>query len=506
LRAVEERFRTLLDNTQGIIFMIDRDGVFVLSEGKGLATLGLEPGQVVGMSALEMYKDFPPILRGIEAALSGETVNSIVDLNGPVFESFYSPYRDANGEIAGMIGMATDITARERAMQEQLRVAEEAQKAQKLESLGLLAGGIAHDFNNLLVSVLGSADLMQRELAPSSSLHRSSERIVDAARQAAALCEQLLAYAGKGRFEIQAVDVSIAVREMIPLLELAVSKKVSTTWDLADDVPQIDADETQLRQIAMNLISNASEAIGTDVGTIRVRTGAREYSAEELQAYVLSDDRSPGRYVYLEVADSGCGMDGETRAKMFDPFFTTKFTGRGLGMATVLGIVQRHRGAIRIDSAPGRGCTVTVLFPARATEAALPEPPTPIPPEMATGTVLLVDDEETVRVTVSMMLEESGFDVITACDGVDALEKAARHGSSLRCVLLDMTMPRMSGAECLRALRQIAPTLPVVLSSGYSEAEISSEIGTDGNTSFIHKPYRFDELTATLAAALRATP
>ncbi|MBS3821711.1 MAG: response regulator, partial [Phycisphaerae bacterium] len=373
------------------------------------------------------------------------------------------------------------------------------QHAQKLESLGVLAGGIAHDFNNLLVGILGNADLALTELSPVSPARESVQQIEISARRAADLCRQMLAYSGKGRFVIEPIDLSEVVEEMGHMLTVAISKNVVLKYNLPDDLPAVMADATQIRQVVMNLITNASEAIGDRSGVISVSTNAMECTQECLDEAYAAEDLSPGMYVALEVSDTGCGMDAETLAKLFDPFYTTKFTGRGLGLAAVLGIIRGHGGAIKVDGEPGRGSTFTVLLPASA-ESAVCRPAQNDADDawQGKGTILLADDEETIRAVGKRMLEHLGFDVLTATDGRQALDILDEHRRRITAVILDLTMPRLSGEEAFRELRQRKIDVPAIMSSGYNEQEVAERFLGKGMAGFIHKPYQIHQLQAVL--------
>jgi len=377
--------------------------------------------------------------------------------------------------------------------------------SRKLESLGILAGGIAHDFNNLLVGILGNAGLALLELPAGSPARPLVEQVEKAALCAAELTNQMLAYAGKGRFVVASVDLSHLVEEMAHLHSAAISKKAILTCDLGEALPAVEGDATQLRQVVMNLLTNASDAVGDESGAITVRTGVVDADRRCLEEAYLSEDLPEGAYVYVEVADTGSGMDAETKARIFDPFFTTKFTGRGLGLAGTLGIVRAHRGAICVESEPGSGTTFRVLLPAAGHAAASPEPGPPAAgPPVVTGTVLVVDDEEAVRTVARSALERAGFSVLTACDGREGIEVFRAHADDIAAVVLDLTMPVVSGTEALRGLRALRAGVPVVLSSGYTEEDATGRFGSYETTAFVQKPYRPSELVAKGIEALDA--
>jgi CheY-like chemotaxis protein len=367
-----------------------------------------------------------------------------------------------------------------------------------------MAGGIAHDFNNLLVGILGNAGLALQELPSDAALRRAIEEIETSALRAAELTHQLLAYAGKGQFVTGPVHLSRLVEEMEHILTTAVGRSAALEYAFDDHLPVIDADAAQLRQVVMNLVTNAAEAMGSAKGRIVVRTGVmhadRAYLADVQGATGIGE----GEYAYLEVQDDGHGMHPATQARIFDPFFTTKFTGRGLGLAAVLGIVRAHRGAIRVTSAAGRGTTIRVLLP--LIESSLPSPAgrrsTPIgqtAPEQA-GAVLVVDDEETVRSVAAKVLERHGFTVHLASGGVEAMRMLRAAPDAVNLVVLDMTMPDMSGPLTLQELLRIKPTLKVLMSSGYSVEDSIPQ--TDAAVGFIQKPYRPAELVRAVRHAL----
>ncbi|HEX5692036.1 MAG TPA: PAS domain S-box protein, partial [Roseiflexaceae bacterium] len=401
------------------------------------------------------------------------------------------------------IGIMFDISARKQAEEQQQLLDAKLHQTQKLESLGILAGGIAHDFNNLLTGILGYADLALLELSPRSPARDLIEAAMNGTRRAAELTAQMLAYSGKGRFVVEPLDLSALIEGMTRLLDISISKKCVLKYDLVTDLPSIMADATQMRQVIMNLVINASEAIGERSGLISIATGAMHCDHAYLYETYLDEDLPEGLYVYMEVADNGAGMSEETRARIFEPFFTTKFTGRGLGLAAVLGIVRGHKGALKIYSEPGRGTTFKALFPATELPAAASEDSRSHATEWrGSGTVLVVDDEETVRGLVRRMLERMGFTVLTAADGREAVELFRANAAHIRLVLLDMTMPHMDGEETFRELRRIRGNPITILSSGYNEQTATSRFAGKGLAAFIQKPYHFEELRAIVRKAL----
>ena len=304
---------------------------------------------------------------------------------------------------------------------------------------------------------------------------------------------------------VQAVSLNELVSEMGNLLSVSTSKKAMLSCDFSDDLPSIMADATQVRQVVMNLITNASEAIGDQSGTIGLRTGSVDCDGDYFaDAVDDSEPHAPGRYAYVEVSDTGKGMDGETQSRIFDPFFSTKFAGRGLGLAAVLGIVRGHKGALKVSSEVGRGTTFRVLLPA---EAVRHMPVEATPPRAGDfrggGLILVVDDEESVRALATHILQRAGFEVVTASNGREAVEVYARRQRDVRLVLLDMTMPHMDGEATFRALRELDPEAQIVVSSGYSKQEVAAQFAGKGLAGFVQKPYKTDDLLGKIRDLLR---
>jgi PAS domain S-box-containing protein len=392
------------------------------------------------------------------------------------------PMLDDEGRPRGAVGVFVDITGRKRA-EARLR------EAQKLESLGLLAGGVAHDFNNLLVGVIGNASLAQEMLPPDHAAAELLDGVIKTGQQAAHLTRQMLAYSGKGKFLVEALNLSVLIPEMAGLVRTSVSKKIALHLDLEEDLPPVEADRGQLQQVFMNLALNAAEAIGSHDGLITIKTGVQDVTEGYMRLHAEAAELRPGKYVYLEVRDTGCGMDDATRARIFDPFFSTKFTGRGLGLAAVAGILRSHKGAIMVASAPGKGSCFTVLFPAAARAAEERPAAASTAAVQGSGVVLVVDDEKLVRDMVKKALERYGYTVLLADGGVAAIDLLKRHPGDIALVVLDLSMPRMSGEEALPELRKIRPEVKVLVSSGYSESETMTMFKGQRVSGFIQKPY-----------------
>ncbi|MEJ5221786.1 MAG: PAS domain S-box protein, partial [Tepidiforma sp.] len=509
LRQSEARLRQLLDAVSAAVWVSDGvDALFVNAEMERLTGYPREQLMAPGFLASLIAPDDIPVMvehfRRRQAGLepvSRFTIR-VTAADGQVrhLRVAASPF-DFDGRPATLLS-ALDTTDLVRAEEERRRFDLQMQQTQKLESLGVLAGGIAHDFNNLLVAILGNAGLALMELPPESPARQTVLAIETAAQRAAELTRQMLAYSGKGKFVIERLNLSRVVEEMAHLLEVSVSKRAVLKYRFAPDLPAIEGDATQIRQVIMNLITNASDAIGERSGVISVSTGLLYADRAYLKTAYMDDDLPEGDYVYLEVADTGVGMDEETAARIFDPFFTTKFTGRGLGLAAVLGIVRSHRGAIKLYTEPGRGTTFKILFPA-AGPAAAPALAAPAaaaaPPRRAT--ILVVDDDETVRNVTRRMLQHAGYTVLLAADGAEALACYRDH-PGIDLVLLDMTMPHMDGEETFRELRRVDPRVRVLLTSGYNEQDATERFAGKGLAGFIQKPYRPLDLLEKVREAL----
>jgi two-component system cell cycle sensor histidine kinase/response regulator CckA len=407
--------------------------------------------------------------------------------------------RGPDGAALRAAGTQMDITALREAEEAQRRLAAQVQHAQKLESLGVLAGGIAHDFNNLLVAVLGYAELCREDVPEGSELAENLGEICTAATRAAELTNQMLAYSGRGRFVVEPLDLSAVVHEMGRLLAVSLPKKVDLHYVLAPELPPVAADVAQLRQVVMNLVTNAADAIGQRPGAVRIATRAVEATAEDLRSAYLGGELAPGPYVALEVSDDGCGMDPTTLERLFDPFFTTKSTGRGLGMAAVLGIVRGHRASIHVESHLGVGTTFRLLFPAAAAHPrSAAAPRDAAEPQTRGARILVVDDEPSVRDFVASALLRQGWRPEVVPDGPQAL---ARYDEGFDLVILDLTMPVMDGQEVFQRLLARDPDARVLLTSGFSAEETRQQF-SDRLAGFIQKPFTVDALRRAVHAAL----
>lgn len=411
----------------------------------------------------------------------------------PVLVSPYPEFRD--GKLVKSTGVFTDISKLKEAEKEKLRLTAQLQYAQKLESLGVLAGGIAHDFNNLLMTMLGNADLALQNLPPGDAAEYIKE-VESAARQAADLASQMLAYAGRRAFSMESLDLNHVVTGMTRILKASIANRGGIEFSLEADLPRIMADPTQIRQIVMNLVLNASEALPDGNGNIAISTYVQEFSTTELSGS-LPDGKFPrGKYVCLEVEDGGCGMDEKMLSRLFDPFFTTKQTGRGLGLASLLGIVSSHKGCVLVDSIPGVGSTFRILFTIRSgqAESGTGTERKSVTALCATGRVLLIDDEDNVLSVGRGMLEALGFAVVTASDLTSAASLLAELESDIVMIVIDHSMPHYKGYELLRKLENLIEGIPVVVSSGFGRDEVLSLYEGYNVREFLAKPYGIDDL------------
>jgi two-component system cell cycle sensor histidine kinase/response regulator CckA len=412
------------------------------------------------------------------------------------------PIRDEKGDPCGCVATYQDFSAHKQAERKRLDFERRLLQSQKLESIGVLAGGIAHDFNNLLTGVLGHANFARGELSRgSTNIDHLLAQVETSAQRAADLCRQLLAYAGKGRIVVRLIDLNVAVQQTVPLLKLAISKKVVLDLQLGANLPPLRGDPSQINQVLLNLVTNASEAIGTGSGTVTIRTDRVNVTVMDMLTLMASPEMEPGSFICVEVRDDGCGIGPETIGHIFEPFFTTKFVGRGLGLAAVLGIVQSHGGGIRVSSQVGAGTTFEMFFPivsqaARGTGSPFPGA-TP-----SRGNVLVADDDSIIRDFAAAILSGAGYTVVTAVDGEDALAKVRRDNIHFDVVLLDLTMPKLDGEDTLMALRMISPNLPVVLTSGYGEQAVVQRFVGRGLADFLPKPFVSEALLGAINTAV----
>jgi two-component system, cell cycle sensor histidine kinase and response regulator CckA len=502
------RAALLLSRMRDAVFCTELDGTVTFWNEGAERLFGWTAAELLGRPLLNRY---PPELAAeirprLAHAATGEEWNtewqdSRRDGTRVWIELSLARFLDGDGRPAGLLGIARDITERRRAADDRLSLERRLQETQKLESLGVLAGGIAHDFNNLLTGILGNASLAKLDLPAGSPLAPSIGHIETAALRAADLCHQMLAYSGKARFVVATLDLGRLVEESARLLHLSLNKKATLTLDLAPGLPHVLADATQLRQVVMNLVINAAEALGSQPGSITISTRRTQVDPARLAHCHTSGDHPGGDSLELRVADTGCGMSSETLARIFDPFFTTKFTGRGLGLSAVLGIVRGHHGALEVTSTPGQGTTFAILLPAAATRAAEPDAPAANSWKGA-GTILVADDEEPVRDVLANMLERLGFDTVTVADGIEALASFRNDPERFAAVLLDLSMPRCDGVETLHEIRRIRPDTPVLLISGHGSGELLEQFAQERLAGIVQKPFTTPALHEALQRAL----
>jgi PAS domain S-box-containing protein len=405
-------------------------------------------------------------------------------------------------QLALFMDSVWKITAYKRAEEEKLVLEKQFQQTQKLESLGVLAGGIAHDFNNILTVIICNCSLLQQRPQMAEELVPEIEA---AAHRAADLCRQMLIYAGKAQPVSTRVNMAALVDEMAKMLKASINKNVIIKLLPSADIPPVTADASQIRQIVMNLIINASEAIGAAPGEIRVSLVHTAVRGEDSVKDYLGNVITPGWYVCLEVEDNGCGMNEETKRRIFEPFYTTKFTGRGLGMSAVLGIIKAHNGALQLESQSGLGTTFKVYLPIEISESpgdkSLPD--IPQAPWKGSGTILLVDDEPQLIMVAKMLLNALGFSVIEAINGKEALELYQKNSEQITLVMTDIGMPVMNGYELFRELKKLNSKLPIILSSGFGDAGVTSEIPREDMAEILSKPYNFDQLQEVLKMVVK---
>jgi PAS domain S-box-containing protein len=503
----QKRYHELFTNTMDAIFWIrvEENGTFIVE------SVNPTEEAFIGKSSTELEgKRIQDIVPGPLAETILANYRRCIEAGRPIryeekaelatgtktFQTLLVPIRDDRNHIVRLVGFAQDTT--------QAKQAEEAlRQAQKLESLGVLAGGIAHDFNNLLTAILGNLNLAQMKSSPESPAQPYLENVERAILKAAELTKQMLAYSGKGRFVVQLHDLNHVVQEMTHLLNVSISKKVMLKYDLAKELPLIEADAAQIQQVVMNLVTNASEAIGDKEGVISIATRQQILDEAHIRSTFAGQHLSPGVFAALEISDTGSGISTEIMSRIFDPFFTTKQSGRGLGLSAMQGILRGHHAGIRISSRVNKGSTFSLFFPiASHGEIAKEALPSRKAKERLEGRVLLVDDETDVLEVTQAMLESLGLQVLTAVDGQDALERFQTERDLIDLVLLDLTMPRMDGRETFTALRRIRGDIPVILYSGYSEHDSLKETLGQGFAGFVQKPFQMAELRRAIHQAL----
>lgn len=504
LNTAYARLQSIIESTQDIVFALDTEFHYLAfnqnhkNSMKRIYGLDIEIGRNI-LEYMHINGDDQKAQKDIQRALNGEqyTIEQIYGderLLRTYFEASYNPIRDHQGQVMGTAVFVRDVSEKRQA-EEILR------RTQKLESLGIMAGGVAHDFNNLLVAMLGQSSLALAKLPPEHPAYGHIQKTTKAAEKASELTRQLLAYTGHGQLTIAPLDLNNLIIENYHLLEVSIPKNVQFQLNLADFLPSIDADAGQIQQIVMNLILNAAEAIENEQGFVTVSTCLYDLGANEEKTYWqnMNETMPPGNYVMLEVKDTGCGMEESILSRIFDPFFTTKFTGRGLGLAAVMGIVKSHKGGLHVSSEPNKGTTFRLLFPTSRKNLPDLSPQMGAKMDIQPGMILVIDDEEPVRDAVSDILEMEGFQVLTAHNGMTGVAIYQQKQAEISLIILDLSMPGMNGVETFQALQAVDPQVRVLLSSGYSETEIATRFQGQGFVGFIHKPYSM----AALAESVR---
>jgi len=496
LRVAEERLRAVVAGSPIVLFALDRDGVFTVSEGRGLASLGLERGQVVGQSVFELYKDVPEILENIRLALEGEELTGVVELGPLAFETTYTPLRGPDGTVEGVIGVATDVTERRR-LEEQLR------QAQRMEAIGRLAGGVAHDFNNLLAAILGHSELMMNRLEAAHPLRRNAEEVQKAAVRGAMLTRQLLSFGRKDMLSFQVLDLNSVVAGMDGMLQRLIGEDIELRTLQSPRPATVRGDRGQLEQVILNLVVNARDAMPQGGGlTIEVGHALLDEVYAQRHARV-----QPGRYARLSITDTGVGMDAETLKHIFEPFYTTKERGKGtgLGLATVYGIVEQSGGHVNVYSEPGMGSTFHVYLPgAGEIGIEVQETARAEPARGGTETILVVEDEGAVRALAVDVLQSLGYRVLTAGNGVEALEVAAGHPGEIHLLVTDVVMPQMGGGELSQRLVSERPGLRVLYVSGYPDDTMVRHGVLERGSVLLQKPFVLADFVAKVREVLDA--
>ncbi len=482
LRQTAGQWQVTFNAISDGIAILDRDGSVVRSN-RAFDALAAEHGGSAAavIEALFSGKSGKESLAKMLRSGRRETEDRLLD--SKIVRITCDPVTSEGGTVFACVVILSDITEGQR-MEEQLR------HTHKLESIGLLAGGVAHDFNNLLTGILGNASLaLDSDPSPQIALYLQS--VVQASERAADLARQLLAYAGKGQYVVRLVELDSVVRDILPLIQAGISRKVDVTLEFEQGLPKVEADASQLRQLMMNLVINGAEAVGDESGVVKVSAGKKYMEGDQVrQNFFSAGNVESGDYVWVRVEDTGCGMDAETRTRIFDPFFTTKFLGRGLGLAAALGIVRQHRGGIRVESAPGAGTMFEVVLPAAS------------PVKETAPTVLVVDDEELVRSTAKTALEKFGYRVVLAENGKEGVDAVSSRPDVFSVVLLDMTMPVMGGAEALDKILALRPQTRVVLTSGYDESEVMKTFSQGKVAGFLQKPFTAGRLELKIRQVL----
>lgn len=511
------------------------DGRFVKGAGPSLpddynaAVDGYAIGPTVGSCGTAIYWNVPVVVEDIQADPLWTDLAELAKGAG-VAACWSHPFTSRTGNVLGalalyspvpqaptaeqmgflqaaarMTGLAVERGRAEQALREkrkrELELEDQLRQAAKMEALGVLAGGVAHDFNNVLATILGNAELALEVSPPDDEIRKMLSEIIAASQRAGGFCQQMLAYSGKGKVSTSQFDIGTLLPQLSSLVQAALSKKASLGYALHEGPIFLEGDENQLLQVIMNLVINAADALGNDEGRIEVGTDLALFNAEELRDIAPREDLPAGEYVRLTVSDNGCGIDASKLGRIFDPFFTTKATGRGLGLAAVKGIVAAHRGVIQIDSEPGTGTTFTVLLPTIAPPESEDTDCETVSADSQRKRILVIDDDDNLRAIIRRWLEHSGFDVLDAADGQQAVTLFSQEPESFDCVLLDLSMPKLSGDEVHREMTALRADVPIILMSGYAEREILDRFAGTELTGILQKPVPASSIVAAVREA-----
>jgi PAS domain S-box-containing protein len=501
LRASERRHRVLLDTIPDIVLRRKRDGTYTDFKPAKEFGIFMPRSAFIGKNVTEILP--PPVaqasMEASELALAtGEEQIHEYQLpdrqTGALHDYEARVLPSGEDEVQVIVRDVTDEKLQEGRLHQ----------AQKLESLGVLAGGIAHDFNNLLTGMLAQSSLARLKLERGLPAFEHIDKAVVSAERAADLTRQLLAYAGKGKFQLISLDLNQLIYETSSLIETALPNRTELQLELGDPLLLLEADRGQIQQVVMNLVINAAEALPDGGGYVRITTASQIITAVDDSNIYMGANLPPGHYVALQVCDNGTGMDPKTLSRIFDPFFSTKVQGHGLGLAATLGIIRTHHGGIHVQSQPGVGTKFTLLFPAAAVQsvATVDNNMTLTPEHDPKQLVLVIDDEPSIREVVTDILVTEGLSVIVAASGQEGIERFRQQRSQIGLVLLDMKMPGLSGEETFRVLHQIDPMVKVILSSGYNETEVHRHFGESSIVGFLQKPYTLALLMQSVHAAL----
>jgi PAS domain S-box-containing protein len=508
LRAKEAHLRMVVEQMPAILWTTNSQLHITATVGAGLAALDLKPADLIGMSMLETLGrpdlESTPVSAHVRA-LRGESLSHEMEWHGHTFQVRVEPLRNPERRIAGTIGVVLDVTDRKEAKATQDRLEEQLRQAQKMEAVGRLAGGIAHDFNNLLCIITGYAELALTQVPGQAPLHAFLSEINKAGNRAATLTRQLLAFSRKSLLAPKVLDLNALIRDAGTMLRRVIGEDIELTTALEAHLPTVKADPNQIEQVLMNLVVNARDAMA-EGGRLEIRTARTTVTETDVRD---QPEIRPGVYVTFAVSDTGCGMDEATRARIFEPFFTTKEVGKGtgLGLAMAYGIVKQSGGHITVKTAPGQGAVFRIYLPCADSlraELAPVGPSAEIPP--GNETVLLAEDEAGVRALVLEVLQRSGYTVLEARDGEEALALSAQHDGPIHLLLTDVVMPRLSGGRLARCLGRERPETRVLFMSGFADSTLLRHGAVAGDVDCLVKPFTPEDLTRKVRETLDDVP